>query len=152
VGGLPARRSYLRFNIPTFIVDTAEIIRASLLLTQRPDRFVDPKDTVRIIAHVALAAVAVTDITRASQITAQTNLDTLKVAPGDSGVKLLEVAQLIALWHSQSVDKTPRAIVLVSSSEGQAPLQASFFSIEAAPELRPRLRVSYSTRKSRGLP
>ena len=152
VGGLPARRSYLRFNIPTFIVDTAEIIRASLLLTQRPDRAVDPKDTVRIIAHVSLAATAVTDITRASQITAQTNLDTLKVAPADSGVKTLEVAQLIALWHSQKVEKTPRAIVLVSGSEGQAPLQARFFSIEAPPELRPRLRVSYSTRKSRGLP
>lgn len=152
VGGLPARRSYLRFNIPTFVVDTAEIIRASLLLTQRPDRGVDPKDTVRIVAHVSLAATAVTDITRASQITAQTNLDTLKVAPADSGVKILEVAQLIALWHSQNVEKTPRAIVLVSGTEGQAPLQARFFSIEASPELRPRLRVTYSTRKSRGLP
>jgi hypothetical protein len=152
VGGLPARRSYLRFNIPPFIVDTAEIIRATLLLTQRPDRSVDPKDTVRIIAHVSLAATAVTDITRASQITAQTNLDTLKVAPGDSGLKLLEVAQLIALWHSQNVQKTPRAIVLVSGDEGQAPQQGRFFSIEASPELRPRLRISYSTRKSRGLP
>jgi hypothetical protein len=152
VGGLPARRVYMRFNVPPFIADSAEIIRASLLMTQRPDRSVDPKDTVRIIAHVSLAATAVTDLTRASQITAQTSLDTLRVAPGDSGVKLLEVAQIIGLWRTQPPDETPRAIVLVSGTEGQAPLRAIFFSIEAAPELRPRLRISYSTRKTKGLP
>ena len=152
VGGLPARRIYMRFNVPPFIADTAEIIRASLIMTQRPDRSVDPKDTVRIIAHVSLAAKAVTDIARAAQITAQTSLDTLKAAPGDSGQKLLEIAQIINLWRTQKVDQTPRAVVLVSGSEGSAPLRALFFSIEAAPELRPRLRISYSTRKSRGLP
>lgn len=152
VGGLPARRIYMRFNVPAFIADTAEIIRASLLMTQRPDRTVDSKDTVRIIAHVSLATKAVTDLTRAAQITAQTSLDTLRVAPGDSGVKLLEVAQIIGLWRTQQADQTPRAMVLISGTEGQAPLRAIFFSIEAAPELRPRLRISYSTRKTSGLP
>jgi hypothetical protein len=152
VGGLPARRIYMRFNVPAFLADTAEIVRASLLMTQRPDRSLDPGDTVRIVAHVSLAANAVTDLSRAAQITAQTSLDTLRVAPGDSGVKLLEVAQVVSLWRTQQVDKTPRAIVLVSGTEGQAPLRALFFSIEAAPELRPRLQISYSTRKSRGLP
>ncbi len=152
VGGLPARRIYMRFNVPAFITDTAEIVRASLLMTQRPDRSLDSGDTVRIIAHVSLAAKAVTDIARAAQITAQTSLDTLRVASGDSGVRAVEVAQIIALWRTQKVDETPRAIVLVSGTEGQAPQRAIFFSIEAAPELRPRLRISYSTRKSRGLP
>jgi hypothetical protein len=152
VGGLPARRVYMRFNVPAFIADTAEIIRASLLMTQRPDRTLDPKDTVRIVAHISLATVAVTDLTRAAQITAQTSLDTVKVAPGDSGVKQLEVAQIISLWRTQKADQTPRAIVLVSGTEGQAPLRAIFFSMEAAPELRPRLRISYSTRKTSGLP
>jgi hypothetical protein len=152
VGGLPARRVYMRFNVPPFISDTAEIIRASLLLTQIPDRTVDPKDTLRIIAHVSLATKAVTDITRAAQITAQTSLDTLRVAPADSGVKVLEVAQIIGLWRTQKVDQTPRAVVLISGTEGQAPVRAIFFSIEAAPELRPRLRISYSTRKTNGLP
>ncbi|MFN2601988.1 MAG: hypothetical protein ABR582_04425 [Gemmatimonadaceae bacterium] len=152
VGGLPARRIYMRFNIPPFISDTAQIIRASLLMTQRPDRSVDPKDTVRIVAHVSLAAKAVTDVTRAAQITAQSSLDTTRVAPGDSGVKAVEIAQVINLWRTQKVDQTPRAVVLVSATEGSAPLRALFFSIEAAPDLRPRLRISYSTRKSSGLP
>jgi hypothetical protein len=152
VGGLPARRVYMQFNVPAFIADTAEIIRASLLLTQQPDRFIDPLDTVRIIANVSLAAKTVSDLTRAAQITAQATVDTLKVAPPDSGLKVLEVAQVISLWRTQNVDQTPRAIVLISITEGQAPIQARFFSIEAAPELRPRLRISYSTRRSRGLP
>jgi hypothetical protein len=142
----------MRFNVPLFITDTAQIIRASLLMTQRPDRSVDPKDTVRIVAHVSLAAKAVTDVARAAQITAQSSFDTLRVAPGDSGVKAIEVAQIINLWRTQKVDQTPRAVVLVSATEGSAPLRALFFSLEAAPELRPRLRISYSTRKSRGLP
>lgn len=152
IGGLPARRIYMRFDVPAFIADTAEIVRATLLMTQRPDLSVDPKDTVRIVAHVSLAGKTVTDLTRAAQITAQTTLDTLRVAPADSGTKLLEVARVIALWRGQNPDQTPRAIVLISSTEGQAPVQARFFSIEAAPSLRPRLRISYSTRKSRGLP
>jgi hypothetical protein len=152
VGGLPARRVYMRFNIPAFLTDTAQIVRASLLMTQIPDRAVDPTDTARIIAHVSLAGNSVTDVARAAQITAQTSLDTLDVAPADSGLKVLEIPQIFTVWRSQKVDQTPRAIVLVSGTEGQAPLQARFFSIEAAPDLRPRLRISYSTRKSRGLP
>jgi hypothetical protein len=152
IGGLPAKRAYLRFNIPPFLADTAQLVRATLLLTQIPDRTVDAKDTMNIIAHVSLAAKAITDIGRAALITAQTSRDTLKVVPGDSGVKSLEVGQIIGLWRTQTLEQTPRAIVLVSSTESQTPLRALFFSIEAAPQLRPRLRISYSTRKTRGLP
>lgn len=152
VGGLPAQRIYMRFNIPPFLADTAQLVRASLLLTQRPDRTVDPKDTLRIVAHVSLAAKAITDVSRAALITAQTSLDTLKVLPADSGLKIVEVGQILGLWRTQTLENTPRAIVLVSSTEGGAALRALFFSVEAAPELRPRLRISYSTRKARGLP
>jgi hypothetical protein len=152
VGGLPAKRAYMRFDIPAFLADSAQLIRASLLLTQLPDRSVDPLDTARIVAHVSLAAKAVTDIARAAQITAVTSLDTLIVAPGDSGLKILEIGQIMGLWRTQNLANTPRAIVLVSGNEGEAPVRALFFSTEAAPSLRPRLRISYSTRNSRGLP
>lgn len=152
VGGLPARRVYMRFDVPKFISDTAQIVRATLLLTQRPDPTSELGDTVRIIANVSLATKSVTDLARAAQILAGTTLDTLKISPADSGLKTLEVAQVIALWRSQNSEDTPRAVILVSTTEGLASTQARFFSIEAAPELRPRLRISYSTRKSRGLP
>lgn len=152
IGGLPASRAYLRFNIPPRLVDSVDVVRATLLLTQLPNSGLDANDTVRIIPNVSLAAIAVTDIAKAAQITALGSPDTLKVQPGGSGVKAVEVASIINLWRFQKEAETPRAIVLLSTREGQSPLEGRFFSIEASPDRRPRLRISYSTRKSTGLP
>lgn len=152
VGGLPGSRAYLRFEIPSFLIDSADIVRASLLLTQRPNFGVDAADTIFIIPHVSLAGKAVTDISRASQITAIAATDSLVLAPRDSGLRILEIAGVVALWRVQDKNQTPRALVLLSTREGQTPLEARFFSTEAAPALRPRLRISYSKRRSRGLP
>jgi hypothetical protein len=152
VGGLPARRAYLRFNIPTFVTDSASVVRASLLLTQIPNTQIDPTDTVFIVPSVGLATTAVSDVEKAAQITALANADSLRVQTGASGVRTLEVAQVLALWRAQAVATTPRAMVLLSTKEGVSPLEARFYSIEAAPNLRPKLRITYSTRKSRGLP
>ncbi|MEO5579840.1 MAG: hypothetical protein ABIR58_04225 [Gemmatimonadaceae bacterium] len=152
VGGLPASRAYLRFVVPAFLIDSADIVRASLLLTQRPNRGVGALDTILVIPHVSLAGKAVTDVARAAQITAVAASDSLRLIPQDSGLKTLEIAGVISLWRAQNVEQTPRAIVLVSTREGQTPLEAQFFSTEAAPGLRPRLRISYSKRQSGGLP
>jgi hypothetical protein len=152
VGGLPARRVYIRFDIPAFIIDSVDVVRATLLLTQQPNFTIDPADTVNIIPHVSIAAAAVTDVAKAAQITAQANTDTLHVTPGGSGLKTLEIANIINVWRAQGANGTPRAIVLLSTLEGTSPLEARFFPVEAAPDLRPRLRVSYSARKSTGLP
>lgn len=152
IGGLPARRVYMRFEIPAFIIDSVDVVRATLLLTQQPNLTIDPTDTVSIIPHVSLAGVAVTDVAKAAQITAVANTDTLHVTPGGSGVKTLEIANIINVWRSQSSADTPRAIVLLSTLEGTSPLEARFYPVEAAPDQRPRLRISYSARKSTGLP
>ncbi|MEO7964320.1 MAG: hypothetical protein ABIT38_10500, partial [Gemmatimonadaceae bacterium] len=66
VGGLPARRSYLRFNIPAHILDSATVLRATLFLTQRPNRSVASHDTVAIIPQIVTAGVALTDLYRSS--------------------------------------------------------------------------------------
>lgn len=152
VGGLPARRVYMRFNIPSFIIDSVDVVRATLLLTQQPNLGLDPGDTVRIIPNVGLAATAVTDIAKAAQIAATITTDTLKVTPAGSGLKALELANVIAVWRTQNATDTPRALILISTLEGTSPLEARFYPIEAAPDLRPRLRISYSSRKSTGLP
>ena len=151
IGGLPARRVYMRFNIPAFL-DSVNFVRATLLLTQIPNPGIDPADTVSIIPHVGLATIAVTDIAKASQITAPIPSDTLKVLHGGSGVQELELATVMNLWRLQNSAETPRSLVLISTREGNSPLEARFFSAEAGPEQRPRLRISYSTRKATGLP
>jgi len=152
IGGLPARRVYMKFDIPKFITDSVDVVRATLLLTQQPNASIDPEDTVRIAPQISLASAAVTDIAKAAQIVAIARTDTLKVTPGGSGLRTMEIANVISLWRSQNPDETPRALILVSTLEGTSPLEARFFSVEAAPELRPRLRISYSARKSTGLP
>lgn len=152
IGGLPARRAYLRFNVPAFITDSVNVVRASLLLTEIPNNQIDPNDTVFIVANAVLATAAVVDVAKASQIVATANADTLRAHPGASGQKALEVAQIIALWRTQTATVTPRALVLQSAQEGESPLEARFYSLEALPELRPKLRITYSTRKSKGLP
>lgn len=151
IGGLPARRVYMRFNIPPFL-DSVDVVRATLLLTQIPNPGIDPADTVSIIPHVGLATIAVTDIAKASQITAAIPSDTLKVQHGGSGVRELELATVMNLWRLQNPSETPRSLVLISTLEGNSPLEARFFPAEASPEQRPRLRISYSTRKATGLP
>lgn len=152
IGGLPARRVYMRFNIPAFIIDSVDVVRATLLLTQQPNASIDPTDTVRIVPQISLASVTVTDIAKAAQIVAVTNTDTLKVTPAGSGLRTMEIANVISLWRTQKASETPRALILVSTLEGTSPLEARFYPTEAAPDLRPRLRISYSSRKSTGLP
>jgi hypothetical protein len=152
IGGLPSRRVYMRFNIPAFLIDSVDVVRATLLLTQQPNNTIDPGDTVSIIPHISLATTAVTDVAKAAQITAVASTDTLHVTPGGTGQKQLEIASIITLWRAQPAAETPRAIVLLSTLEGTSPLEARFYPAEAAPDLRPRLRISYSARKSSGLP
>lgn len=152
VGGLPARRVYMRFDIPSFLIDSVDVVRATLLLTQVSNLTIDPQDTVRIFPTVSLAGTAVTDVAKAAQITGLARTDTLTVTPGSSGVRTLELANIIRLWRTLPAADTPRAIILVSTLEGTSPLEARFYSAESAPELRPRLRISYSTRRATGLP
>jgi hypothetical protein len=152
VGGLPARRVYMRFAIPAFIIDSVDVVRATLLLTQQPNPSIDASDTVDIVPHVGLAANTVTDLAKAAQIALGIQTDTLRVTPGGSGLKSVEVASFISIWRSQKADETPRALVLISNLEGTSPLEARFYPAEAAPQLRPRLRISYSSRNSSGLP
>jgi hypothetical protein len=152
IGGLPAHRVYMRFDLPREITDSVDIVRATLLLTQRPNLTIDATDTLSVLAYISLAGAAVTDVARASQIIQRVAGDTLKVAPQDSGLRTLDIAPIVAVWRAQTDSASPRAVVLLSGREGQIPLEARFFSIEADPSLRPRLRISYSTRRSRGLP
>ena len=152
IGGLPARRTYLRFDIPKKYTDSSNIVRATLLLNQIPNSALDPTDTVRLVSHLVVAANAVTDPTKAAQVIAQLPLDTVIVRPGDAGPKAIELARAFTFWRSQDPTLSPRAIVLRSVAEGSSPLEIRFWSTEAAAALRPQLRISYTNRVPLGLP
>lgn len=157
VGGLPARRSYLRFDVPLSLLDSATIVRATLLLTQRPAPGVDPDTAVRVIASAVLAGTDVTDIGRASNVLAADssyNVTTLALTPGGSGLRSFELGSLLRSWRTVAGRRpVQHAVVIRSGSEGLAAGDIRFYSTAASADtLRPRLRVTYVPRVDFGVP
>jgi hypothetical protein len=146
LGGLPPRRIYMRFDIPSDIIDSATVVRATLILNQISNPALDPTDTVFILPQLVLAGKVVTDPGKAAQIVADISRDTVRVRPGDAGPTNVELAGAFTAWRLQPPDSLPRAIVLKAINEGNSPLEIRFSSSEDASTLRPRLRISYTTR------
>jgi hypothetical protein len=155
VGGVPSRRVFLRFDVPSRIVDSTTIVRASLLLTQSPNRRILPRDSVFVYPQPILAGPSVTDFTNALLFLGGTGLfglDSLKLAPGDSGVRSFEIVGLVRTWRQQAATVSPRTLALVSGAEGQLPIEIDFFSTKAPAAVRPRLRITYVPQSSYGVP
>ena len=178
VGGLPAKRTVLRFSIPDSIDKAAAIIQAELRLVQLPDPLralvdtvvndtsVGPKarlDTVVVAPLIGIGSAVVTaDPVRAGQLARRAlatdafSLPALRVAPSDSGVRTIDVAGLIRRWSTQPAGD-PRYIVLatdpLTGSEGAQSASAYFFSTAATnPDLRPVLYIRYIPRVGYGIP
>jgi hypothetical protein len=157
VGGIPGRRTYMRFALPDSIVDSSTVTRAVLILTQRADPASarDHTDSLTVYPAVVLAGSAVTDLRRAATITTNTfvTTDSLRLSPHDGSSHELDVTRLLRVWKGQKPDVTPRALVLITQYEGATPLEVRFHSSEDAdPQARPRLRISYIPRVGFGIP
>lgn len=156
VGGFPSRRSYLRFNIPRVILDSSSIVRAELLLTQVRSGGVDPRDSITVVPLIGATTVELTDIRRAMDLAVEgqftfPQLTALRVIPSDTGVRRLNVLGALNNWTALPVG-TPKVLILRTTSEGSEPAEFRFYSMEAAPSLRPRLRVTFLPRVDRALP
>jgi len=155
VGGVPSRRSLLRFDVPSHIVDSTTIVRAALVLTQVPNRRVDARDSIWIFPNAILAAPAVSNPSTLLQFVGpngQFGLDSLLLAPGDSGQRAFELVGLARTWRGNTTTASPRAIALRSGLEGSAPGEIDFFSTKGPVALRPRLRITYVPQTSFGIP
>lgn len=147
VGGLPGLRSYLRFDLPLWLTDSAAVLRARLELVQEPIRGMNSDDTLVVKAQMSLAGHTVTDLRRVMRLLAPEGLfiaDSLVLVPGDSGLRSLELNALVRQWRSiDGVRPFPSALVLRSTREGLTASGVRFFGLDGDPALRPRLRVSY---------
>jgi hypothetical protein len=156
VGGVPSKRIFLHFDVPSHIVDSTTVVRASLLLTQTPNRHVDAIDSMFVYPVAVLSGPVVTDIGSALEFlgpNGQFGLDSLFLAPGDSGVRSFEIVGLVRTWRGALTTVSPRTLAIKSGSEGQLPGQIDFFSTKAAiVALRPRLRITYAKQTNYGLP
>ncbi len=154
VGGFPAYRSYLRFTLPRSISDSSTIVRAEVLLTQRPSLFGNAADSVALISMVPTTTTAITDMRRILDLSADgifAGLDSTFMVPRDSGQRSINVLSLIRSWSGLQSD-VPRAIAFRISLEGAQPAELLFFSTEASPALRPRLRITYLPRTETAIP
>lgn len=159
IGGVPGRRGYLRFDLPPGLVDSTSVVRATLLLTQYPNRLAARgADSISLYPHPVLASELVTDLHQAATLLGPIGtsppfrLDSLRTAPDDSGAVSIELVGLIAVWRLYQPERSSRAMVLRLPSEGVGQDELYFYSTEAAEALRPRLRIVYAPRIGLGLP
>lgn len=147
VGGIPGHRSYLRFDLPSWLTDSVAVLTARLELTQEPMRGVDPTRPFVVRAHVGLGAWELADLNRASRLLAPVGTfitDSLVLAPGDSGVKRLEMNGVLRQWRTVNGRRpVPSVLILRPDVEGISSGAARFYGNGAAPSVRPRLRISY---------
>ena len=153
IGGIPASRAYFRFKIPPRIIDSATVIRASLVLTQAPNKASpNAKDTLTLRVVPVLASSRITDVEHALGFLSATNIDTLRTVPADSGVKRLEMVNIVRSWRAADTTLTPQAIAILSNLETEVPGRVYFFSHAAGATVRPRLQLTYVPHVTLGLP
>jgi len=154
VGGVPGRRVYLRFNIPSHIVDSSTVLRAALILTENPNHEIDEEKVLTIYPQLVVAGNDVLDIGRSTLLLAPAGLgfDSVQVTPKDSGEVQIEIVNAVRTWSQTIAKNAQRAIVLRTPDEALLPHRVFFFSSEAPAAVRPRLRVNYSPRAKFGIP
>jgi hypothetical protein len=154
VGSVPGRRVLIRFAIPAKILDSANVLRATLELTQRPVFTVDDTMKLTLFPLVVTAGKHITDPGRSAFLTNApgAGFDSVQFAPRDSGLVEIEIVNALRAWSLLVSENAQRGIVLRAGPESVDPRFVSFFSSSADEALRPRLRVSYSPVRSFGIP
>lgn len=157
VGGMPARRVYLRFRLPSKIVDSATVVRATLTLKVKGFGGFLPGDSLTIFPQGVIATSAITDPTKAAAFVGSNTLigiDTVRASPASVDSVNIEFVNAVRRWSGHKTDSVTRAIVLRIANEGANPLVASFFA--AGPTIpaaqRPHIHISYINPTGFGLP
>jgi hypothetical protein len=156
VGGVNGARAFLRFDVPQILVDSVQVIRASLLLNQVQSRVAaSAADTIAILVSPILAGAQLTDVGTIASFAgspAQLGLDSVRLAPKDAGLRSIELVRLFQAWSAVGAENSIRAIVLRAKQEAASAAELNFSSSEAPVDLRPRLRITYVPRRGFGLP
>jgi hypothetical protein len=108
-----------------------------------------------VITQTVVAGPSITDIYTAAQFLGAPGnfpVDTLRLIPRDSGMRSLEIINVVRAWRFVGTERTPRAIVLRVPEEGLRAGELNFFSIDGPEAVRPRLRLTYVPRRGFGLP
>ncbi len=157
IGGAPARRVYLQFRLPSRIVDSANIVRATLLLTPRPLPPQLPGDTAVIYPQPVVSSSKVMDPAAAANFAVSSSLyglDSVKDVPTSAAkVAAFDFVNAAKQWQNVSDTLNTRALVLRILSEGATTLETSYWSSSAADtSKRPHVRLQFVRRTKFALP
>ncbi len=156
IGGIPARRVFLRFALPPRIIDTANVIRATLMLHPKPQPLQLAGDTLVLYPWPVVSSNKVMTAAEATNfIVSNTlySLDSVQVVPLAGAVVAFDFVNAVRNWQNVSDTVNTRSLVLRILPEGGTPLEASFWS-SFAPDtsLRPHVRIQYVKRSGFGAP
>lgn len=156
VGGLPGSRAYLRLNLPLWLTDSVGLLRAELLLTTSAIEGPSANDSLQLDAHLVLANQTVPSLFRAATLLSSAGVfaPSVRTVPSVGQTLRLNVNGFVRQWNTANTLRAlPTAMILRSNSEGATAAAFRFFSTEApTPNLRPRLRVSYTPATVLGRP
>jgi hypothetical protein len=156
VGGIGGTRLFLRFDLPPLLVDSVNVIRASLLLQQVPSRVIaSQSDTLALLVNPIIAGPQLTDPFVLSQFSgsgAAIGLDSIRLVPKDGGLRSIELVNLFRVWRNAGTTNSVRAIVIRASQEASSAAELDFVSSEGPDTQRPRLRLTYVPVRGFGLP
>jgi hypothetical protein len=145
IGGAPAVRSLVRLTVPSFLRDTADVVRATLVLVPTaavPGAVAD--------SFAVFAAPVVTDLGAKSPINIDTRLwGQAFVHIGSADTLRMELTDLVRIWARDTSAIT--TLVLSQRPEAATYAQIRFYS-SRVPAFRPSLHVTYIRRFPFGAP
>ena len=166
VGGIRGRRIYMTFDVPKRLLDSTQIVRATLRINQVASPLATAADTGQLEVLLGTALTTVTDLTKRAlfhepvgfdptrrlYFGAISGLRAVKLKADTTAVRSIEVAPILRQWSGTDVTKRPHAIVLSLPTEGTSPIELRFSSLEASANLRPSLQITYVPRNAPGIP
>ncbi len=145
VGGVPAARSLLRFAIPEVLRDSADVVRATLVLVP-----VGPVPGVAGDSFRVVVRPVVTDLGAKSPLAVNSPYTTSKIMHvNDADTVRIELTDLVRAWAQDTSAAT--AVVLGQAPEAATYTQARFYS-SRAPAFRPALHITFVRRYAFGKP
>ena len=139
MGGVPSARTFLRFDMPTEILDASTIVRATLILVPATPVLGAERDTTTLAAFPLLEDFGPKSKPEVlPEDSLGRELATLPVGTADS--IFVDVTRILQPWQSDST--LPQTIVILLSPEGGSIAELRVFSPTSAVG-RPGLRVTY---------
>ncbi len=139
VGGSPSARTFARLDIPRRIVDSADVIRGTLLLIPASPVVAAPGDTLVVYAHAVSSDIGPKSPVQ-PVIADSTGISGGRIVAGQNDTIRIDITYLLRAWHGDTL--STHSLVLRMNPEGGSFGEIRFWST-ADPTRRPLLEVTY---------